>query len=66
MKRHKLGRLGEVPLALETDGSHKDSCQSINGLWKGDCSECQSDLEEWRTDLCVENLQSHFDPNKGI
>ena len=40
--------------------------QSIRGLWKGDLLGCQSDLEEWKVDLCVANLQSDSNPNRTV
>ncbi|GFV25086.1 hypothetical protein TNCV_1006801 [Trichonephila clavipes] len=37
--------------------------QSIGCLWKW---RCQSELEEWRANLCATNPQSHSDPNKKL
>ncbi|GBM85611.1 hypothetical protein AVEN_88899-1 [Araneus ventricosus] len=42
------------------------SGQSIDDLWKGDHSQCQSDVDGWMPDLCCANLQPHSDPHKAL
>ncbi|GBO33020.1 hypothetical protein AVEN_274689-1 [Araneus ventricosus] len=40
--------------------------RAIDGLWKGDHSRCQPDVEEWTADLCGANPQSHSDPHETL
>ncbi|GFT18362.1 hypothetical protein NPIL_340461 [Nephila pilipes] len=36
---------------------------SIDGLWKGDHSQCRFQVEEWMVDFCATNPQSHCNTN---